>query len=221
MSEVVEFKLDSQSDIKGPSQRGTKKVTVKQKPFQLKVMLQGETLSDENQKIVKKLGGQVVTNIQEQFHVLVLSQFKRTPRLLQAVNIDAQIVSPKWLTESQKEGVFLGFKEYSDQNPIVQVTVLNNFRVRDSASNQFQQQYGVNLELVYLKANARISFDKAHPKLLHKKSVYVSKSILHKDQANKDKVKQDTTIWKTLIEGAGGTFNQKSEESADFIIETD
>jgi NAD-dependent DNA ligase len=68
----------------------------------LKIMLQGDASSEHYKSIITNLGGQIISEISDHFDVLVASELKRSPKLLQAFNINAQIVTVKWLEESQK-----------------------------------------------------------------------------------------------------------------------
>jgi len=53
---------------------------------------------------VEKLGGELVREITDKkFDVLVIESFKRSLKLLQAVNYQAQILSINWLKDSEKD----------------------------------------------------------------------------------------------------------------------
>lgn len=76
-----------------PVKKGVKKVGVEneiqdiEKP--LKIMLQGDACSENYKKIITVLGGTLVSDISDHFDVLVASQLKRSPKLLQAFNLKA------------------------------------------------------------------------------------------------------------------------------------
>ena len=64
--------------------------------------------SVENQekysKIIKKLGGVLVddASLSQHFDVLVVGKFKRSLKILVAFNTQAQVVSSRWLDDSDK-----------------------------------------------------------------------------------------------------------------------
>lgn len=52
---------------------------------------------------MKKLGCQVVTDIEKGIDVMVTDKLIRNAKLLYSINIGAKIVSTKWLLDSSKE----------------------------------------------------------------------------------------------------------------------
>ena len=52
-------------------------------------MLSGEASKEKYEKMVKELGGKVITEIKDPFDVLIITNLKRTTKILQAVNLRA------------------------------------------------------------------------------------------------------------------------------------
>ena len=52
-------------------------------------MLSGEASKENYQKMVKELGGKLITEIKDHFDVLIITDLKRTTKVLQAVNLRA------------------------------------------------------------------------------------------------------------------------------------
>lgn len=52
-------------------------------------MLSGEASKDKYKEMVKELGGKVITEIKDHFDVLIITNLKRTTKVLQAVNLRA------------------------------------------------------------------------------------------------------------------------------------
>ena len=52
-------------------------------------MLSGEASNEKYEKMVKELGGRVISEIKEPFDVLIITSLKRTTKVLQAVNLRA------------------------------------------------------------------------------------------------------------------------------------
>lgn len=57
--------------------------------------------------MIKDLGGQVVTDIEEGIDVMVTDKLIRNAKLLYSITIGTKIVSMKWLNDSKKKGEFL------------------------------------------------------------------------------------------------------------------
>ena len=81
--------------------------------------------------MIKDLGGQVVTDIEEGIDVMVTDKLIRNAKLLYSITIGTKIVSMKWLNDSKKKGEFLDQEKYL----IVE--------------KEFEKKYGCNLKALY------------------------------------------------------------------------
>lgn len=111
-------------------------------------MISVQTDTEKYAKIVEKLGGELVTQITEKkFDVLVIESFKRSLKLLQSLNFQAQIVNIAWLKDSEKEKNFVAFDNETDS--INNVLINKKYRLNNNTKKEFENKFKCNIEELY------------------------------------------------------------------------
>ncbi|CAL1534705.1 unnamed protein product, partial [Lymnaea stagnalis] len=119
-----------------------RKSTMEKKP---KVMFTG-VIDEQGEKIVRELGGEIASSIQECTH-LVTDKIRRTVKFLSGLSKGLPIVSPQWLDNSKQAGTFLDGHKYlvSDQAMEKQYKFVLSTSISKAANNPVFQGLKVHV----------------------------------------------------------------------------
>lgn len=68
------------------------------------------------------------------FDILIIGSLKRNLKFLAALSSFAQILSPKWVYDSEKQKKFLGFGKVSEDNGFIDYKLLDEMYRPDDSS---------------------------------------------------------------------------------------